>query len=172
MFDKFGEFDSAEEINESADGLLNEGDFDNIKVLAKENGIDECYVDMLIAGDIPDLCDIATAAIGKLDVEAEELEINGVLEDWKNVIEELCLENESMQQAVRKKDKHLVECMALLLGFAFNNKVQISSEIVNITKVEHNGKEEKMRGPVYLGVPNKRQVKELATTYYLGEQSC
>ena len=41
MFDNFGEFDSWEELNRTAEGLKNEGDLDNLKVLAAENGIDE-----------------------------------------------------------------------------------------------------------------------------------
>ena len=41
MFDKFGELSSAAEINELAVNLRSEGGFDGIKVLAKENGIDE-----------------------------------------------------------------------------------------------------------------------------------
>ena len=40
MFDRFGEFDSAAEINETAANLRKEGDTDSLKVLAEENGID------------------------------------------------------------------------------------------------------------------------------------
>ena len=39
MFEKFGEFDSYGEINELAENLLNEGDTESLKVMAKENGI-------------------------------------------------------------------------------------------------------------------------------------
>lgn len=39
MFDKFGEMDSADEINELAENLLNEGDIDSLEAMAKENGI-------------------------------------------------------------------------------------------------------------------------------------
>ena len=38
MFDRFGEMDSYEEINELAKNLLEEGDVSNIFLLAKENG--------------------------------------------------------------------------------------------------------------------------------------
>ena len=41
MFEKFGEFDSYGEINELAENLLNEGDTESLKVMAKENGIKE-----------------------------------------------------------------------------------------------------------------------------------
>lgn len=44
MFDKFGELDSADEINELAENLLNEGDIDGLEAMAKENGIPMEYV--------------------------------------------------------------------------------------------------------------------------------
>ena len=102
MFDRFGEFDSAEEINLTADGLFNEGDFENIKVLARENGIDEAYAEMFTAGDIPVLCDAMTAAIGKLDVEAAELKPKEIMEDWLDYIKARCAEEEEMAAAVEK----------------------------------------------------------------------
>ena len=40
MFDKFGEFDSAEEINRAAAAQLKEGDLDAIKTITEENGLD------------------------------------------------------------------------------------------------------------------------------------
>ena len=44
MFDKFGEMNSADEINELAENLLNEGDIDSLEAMAKENGIPMEYV--------------------------------------------------------------------------------------------------------------------------------
>ena len=41
MFDIFGEFNSAEEINEAAAAQLQEGDTDAVMTIARENGIDE-----------------------------------------------------------------------------------------------------------------------------------
>ena len=40
MFDKFGEFDSVEELNEEARKLKEAGDEDRMKELCEENGID------------------------------------------------------------------------------------------------------------------------------------
>ena len=39
MFERFGEFDSAEELNLTAEGLKTEGDMESLLVLAEENGI-------------------------------------------------------------------------------------------------------------------------------------
>lgn len=65
MFEKFGEMSGCREINELAENLLNEGDIQNLKVMAQENGIPEDYVEMYQSGDIPYLCDAVTAAMGE-----------------------------------------------------------------------------------------------------------
>lgn len=72
MFEKFGEFDSYQEINQKAEELFNAGKSDDIFLLAEENGIPKDYAEMYIEGDIPELCDAATAAIGKLDIEMQQ----------------------------------------------------------------------------------------------------
>ena len=41
MFDKFGEFDSAEEINRAAAAQLAEGDTEAVMAIALENGLDK-----------------------------------------------------------------------------------------------------------------------------------
>ena len=86
LFATFGEFDTFTEINELAENLFNEGDLDSIRKVARENGIPEDFVEMYIEGDIPVLCDAMTAAVGKLDVEAEDLKIKGLMVDWVEYI--------------------------------------------------------------------------------------
>ena len=57
MFDRFGEFGSAAEINETAVNLRKEGDTDSLKVLAEENGIDQDILEAFIDGDILYICE-------------------------------------------------------------------------------------------------------------------
>lgn len=64
MFDKFGEFDSAEEINKAAAGL----DETELKKLAEENGLDEDDAMDYCGGLIKELATPMTAALGKLKV--------------------------------------------------------------------------------------------------------
>ena len=73
MFERFGEFDSAAEINETAVNLRKEGDMEGLKVLAKENGIDPDILEVFIDGDMLYLCDDMTAALGKLDIEVKNV---------------------------------------------------------------------------------------------------
>lgn len=168
MFDKFGEFDSAEEINRAAAAQLAEGDTDAIYALAAENGIDMEEVDDFIDGVTTELCTALMAANGKLKVEEQELGIKGVLIDWKNSVEQLCLDDEELAKAVRKKGKSLRDCMSALIKFSFENKVEVSSKIVEVTKVLNHGKLEQLRGPLYLGVPNRAETKRIITEYYMG----
>lgn len=72
MFEQFGEFDSYIEINQKAEDLFNTGKYNDIFLLAEENGIPEDYAEMYIDGDIPEFCDATTAAIGKLDIEMQQ----------------------------------------------------------------------------------------------------
>ena len=66
MWENFGEFDSAEEINRAAAAQLSEEDTDAILLIAKENGIDEEEAQDYIEGAVPALCTPMMAALGKL----------------------------------------------------------------------------------------------------------
>lgn len=166
MFDKFGEFDSVEEINRSAAAQKAEGDEEALVALAVENGLDREDAEDYMDGVTDVMATPLQAALGKLRVESEQLKLEGILVDWKEAVEAICSEDEQMQAAVRRKGKCLRDCLASMLRFAFENKVQVSDEVVKATKVTHNGKEEPMRGPIYLGIPNKNEVKMIIRKYY------
>lgn len=171
MFDKFGVFDSAEELNRAAAAQLGEGDTDALFALAQENGIDREDAQDYANGDMPELCTPLMAALGKLQVEEKDLEIAGILADWVGYIRELCQEDPEMARAVRRKNKELKYCMTGLIAVAFSCKVHVSEKIVKETYVMHNGKKEKCRSPLYIGIPNMVQAKEIIRKYYLEEQS-
>lgn len=112
MFDKFGEFDSAADLNLAAEGLYNEGDTSNIYVLAEENGIDREMTDLYIAGEIPYLSDDAIAAIGKLDIETKEAEIKygDTAVCVAEYLKSLC-DRPEFARMVRRKGKSLADCL-------------------------------------------------------------
>lgn len=168
MFEKFGEFDSAEELNRAAKAQREEGDNEAILAIAEENGIDKEDAEDYIDGVTDEFVTALMAAVGKIKVEAEELQLKGILADWKDTITAMCMDETRMQSAVRRKNKSMAECMSALIRFAFENKVHVSDKIVNITKVKHNGKEEAMKKPLYLGIPSKAEVEKIIREYYLG----
>lgn len=160
MFDKFGELNSCEEINELAENLFNEGDIDSLKVMAKENGIQEDFVEMYLQGDIPVLCDALTAALGKIDIEAAELKPKEIMEDWVEYLRGQCVEDGTLARQVRKKGKSLKGCIAALLSWSFKNQQTINKDIIK--KAGVTAKE------VTLGIPGMGRAKQIIKGYYMG----
>lgn len=161
MFDKFGEFDSAEEINETAAGLLKEGDLEGLREMAKENGFDEDDVQDYIDGIYPELANAYTAAWNKLEVEMKELKVCEIMEDWVEYIRIKMEEEEEMQRAIRKKGKSLQGCIAALMKWGFKHQYPISNEIMKETGVT--------ASKVTLGIPGMGTAKKVITKYYLGK---
>ena len=160
MFDKFGEFDSAEEINETAAGLLEEGDLEGLREIAKENGFDEDDVQDYIDGIYPELANTYTAAWNKLEVEMKELKVCEIMEDWVEYIRIKMEEEEEMQRAIRKKGKSLQGCIAALLKWSWEHQNPVNKEVL---------KEAGVKDPrVTLGIPGMGTAKKVITKYYLG----
>ncbi len=103
LFKVFGEFDSYEEINKAAAGLFAEGDMENLKKLAEENGLEE-DLQFYIDGGTTELCDPITAAFGKLKVEREQAKDNYVIMAVIDYLEANCDDME-LALAIRKKGK-------------------------------------------------------------------
>jgi hypothetical protein len=113
MFEKFGEFDSAEEINQAAAGLLEEGDVESIIKLAMENGLDQEFAQAYIDSDITVLTDPLMAAVGKLELERKNVKgkvVMGIIDDLVNYLMTSC-SNEDFAKAVRRKSKSLQGCI-------------------------------------------------------------
>ena len=88
MEHKFGIFQTVEELNRAAAAQKAEGDLEALIGLATENGIDkedaEDYMD-----DCADcLCTPYMAAIGKLNMEAEELKLESQMKDVQSQTKE------------------------------------------------------------------------------------
>lgn len=160
MYDKFGEMNSYKEINELAENLVNEGDTESLREMAKENGIPKDFVELYLEGDIPELCDALTAAVGKLEVEAADLKLTGLMQDWAEYIKGLCMENEMIVHQVRRKGKSLKGCMAVLLKYSFENRTTVPKEIVKEAKINANR--------VDFGIPGMAEAKKMIKDYYLG----
>ena len=162
MFDKFGEFDSHEELNRAAAAQLKEGDDEALMALALENGIDEEDVKDYINGDIHELATPLTAAFGKLDVEAGGLKPYGIMEDWITYIGIRCSEDPAMALAVRRKGRSLKGCMAALLTWSLKNAREVDKDILKKAGISYR---------VTLGIPGMAKAKRIITQYYLGGKS-
>lgn len=160
MFEVFGNMDSAEEINRTAAGLKAEGDIDNIKKLAEENGIQAEIAELFITGEIDCLADDMTAAIGKIQVEEEELKPEEIMKDWVEYLKTRCMEEPKVAVAIRKKNKSLKGCIGQLLKWSHDNMKPVDSDIMKAAG---------FTGSVKLGIPGMGRAKKIITEYYLKE---
>ena len=158
MFEKFGEFHSYEEINRAAAAQLKEGDKEAIYMIAKENGIDREDAEDYINGDLDQLATPLTAAYGKLQAEAAELEPYEIMADWLEYIRMRCAEDPEMALAVRRKGKSLRGCIAALLTWSLKNARPIDSRILMACKIKYK---------VTLGIPGMGRAKQIITEYYM-----
>lgn len=161
MFERFGELESAKEINELAVNLFNEGDMESLRVMAAENGIPEVFVELFCDGEIRELCDPMTAALGKIEVESAELQPKEIMEDWVEYLRGQCMENELLAFNVRKKGKSLKGCIAALLMWSFKNQKTVDKGIIKAAGVS--------AGKVTLGIPGMARAKQIITDYYMGK---
>ena len=159
MFDKFGEFNGVEELNEKAAELMVAKDYVSIKELAKENGIDIEDAEDYIDGVIDVLATPITAAFGKLDIESAELQPHEIMNDWISYIRITCQENKDMAEAVRRSDKSLKGCIAELLKWSFKNSKPVDGEILKACNINFK---------VTLGIPGIGTAKKIIKEYYLG----
>lgn len=163
MFDRFGELDSAAQINEIAVNLRKEKDVESLKVLAKENGIDGDVLEAFLAGELLYLCDDMGAAIGKVEVEAKGVECAEIMEDWVGYIKSQCMESHEMARAVRRKGKSLSGCIAALLKWSLAHQYPVDRKIMKEAGVT--------AGSCTLGIPGFATAKKIIRGYYLGEQA-
>lgn len=163
MFDKFGEFDSAEEINRAACAQREEGDEEAVYLLAEENGIDRIEAEDFVRGHTNELTNPVLAAIGKLEIEEQDLKLGGVLTDWTEELKIRCLLNEVFARAVRKKGKDLAGFLALTAETGYQNRTVVDKRIVDKTK-----QVKKIVGShdFSIGIPTKKERRELACKYY------
>lgn len=158
MFDRFGEFDSWEEINKAAEGQKENGDFAALKALAIENGIDEEDAQDYIDGIVDELCNTSMAAIGKINIEKKELGLTEIMADWADYIIKESIEDEKMALAVRKKGKSLAGAIGDVLQKSWKIKAAVPDEIMDAAGI---------KGRVEMGIPGYATVTRILRDYYL-----
>lgn len=53
-----------------------------------------------------------------------------------------------------------------MISDSFETKTRVSDQIVRVTKVNHNGKPEPLRGPLYLDGLTNARAKQIIREYY------
>lgn len=150
LFTKFGEFDSAEELNKTAAGLRAEGDIQGLQELAKENGIDPYEVEDYVDGMSDELATPITAALGRLNVELETLEgsVEAMCRFYSVFAISAMMENEEVARGIMKKGARLKGIYDAIYAYARKHQ----------------------QGGCFAGSTTDQQDKQLVTEYYLGHK--
>jgi len=110
MFDKFGEFDSIEELNMAAEEQIQQGNRESLIALAKENGIDKYSAEAYWNKETNELIDYFSGAIGKLSIEKDNLKSMMPVAPIVDYLSSLCMD-EAFARIVRSKAKNLKACI-------------------------------------------------------------
>lgn len=159
MFDKFGEFDTYEELNKAADGQKTQGDIEALKELAAENGIDQDDVEDYMDGVIPELCTAKTAALGKLAVEIADIKASEIVQDWIDYIQSSAMEDLQMSVAIRKKGKSLIGCIGAMLKWSYKARYKVDDRIIKASGIRATG--------VEMGIPGMASARKIIREYYM-----
>lgn len=156
MFDKFGKM-NYDELIRTAKAEKEEGDEEALIALAQENGLDqedaEDYMDDLTEV----LCTPREAAVARIEMEAKDLEVSGIWEEWKGFALEMCMQEEDLACAVCRKNRSLLGLFGKLLKLGFDSKQRVDKRIC---------KEAGLNDNVYTGIPTRQQVAETISNYY------
>lgn len=187
LFPKFGELGSAEEINRAAEAQKKEGDFEALKALAEENGIDEMDAQDYMDDISTELCTDFSAAMGKIQREVEYLKPTMTLEAWNTFIFEMMAgemvgvkakvgeeaeltvteDSESLKlcRAIRSKGKYLSGFYARVIVECSRNRVNVPKAIVDeAKKLDKN-----IPDTLPMGDITRPRLKELIREYYIGK---
>lgn len=159
MFDKFGEFDTYEELNKAAEGQKTQGDIAALKELATENGIDLGDLEDYMDGVIPELCTAKTAALGKLAVEIADIKASEIVQDWIDYIQTTAMEDLQMSLAVRKKGKSLIGCIGAMLKWSYKARYKVDDRIIKASGIGATG--------VEMGIPGMASARKIIREYYM-----
>ena len=159
MVHKFGVFNTVEELNLAAAAQKAEGDTEALYALAAENGIAREDAEDYLDGVAGELATPLMAALGKLDLEGQELRLESQLKDWKDYIASLCTESGELSRAVFAPDKDLVSVLVKGIKYASQNRIVLPDKITDPAGIPRNSA---------IGMTGRDELRRIAEDYYLG----
>lgn len=130
MYEEFGKM-TLDELNRKAEELINNADEEAVKRLANENGIPVEYVTTYLDGDSDELCsDVIDAACGRIDIEADDIGAEEIMEDWANYIRSLVMDREDIAYAVMNPKKSFAGCVGHLAAWSIMHAEPAPPEVI------------------------------------------
>lgn len=149
MFEKFGEFDSVEELNMAAAGFKQEGDLDSLYALAEENGIDREDAEDYADGITEEFATLSMAAAGRIDTEDKAVQAKDIMVKMGMAVIFLLLRGMCMEETI---------CAAVM------RKGKRAEKILDAMRTEA---KKHAQGNIGISCGTDRQLKEIIRSYYL-----
>lgn len=161
---KFGVFNTVEELNRAAAAQKAEGDLEALIGLAVENGLDKEDAEDYVEFDLSKLCTPYQAAVGKLNLEEQELKLESQLKDWKDFIVQIAMEYEGdeLSNSIFRPDKKLEDVLAAGLKLASQNRIVVDKRIIKAAGLPDSA--------AYIGMCGRDELRKIVLEYYLGEK--
>ncbi len=150
-------FNSTEELNETAEKLRQANNKDGLDKLAKAYGIDIEDMRDFINGDLERLATPIVLAIASIEKAKGELGTKGVIEDWMGVLASMAAGSEELAEKITFGGKDITELLGKILKQAFDTKEKVNDKITKAAG---------LRTPLYLGIPGNADLKKIIKKYY------
>jgi hypothetical protein len=115
--------------------LANEGDEVALGRLAAENGIPMDSVKAYMNMESDYLCeDVTDAALGRIDIEADDIGAEEIMGDWADYIRSLIMDKEEFARKVMNPKKSFIGCVGQLAVYSVMHAEPVPKEIINAMK--------------------------------------
>lgn len=173
MEKKFGIFNTVEELNRAAAAQKAEGDLEALIGLATENGLEKEDAEDYMDSDDPEdfLCNATMAAIGKLNMEEQDLHLESQMKDWKDFIVQMLTDypvdhadedRDTLANAVFNPEKKLLDVLAAGLKLSSENRIEVDKRIIQAARLPESA--------AFIGMCGRDDLKKIIQDYYLGKQ--
>lgn len=166
-------FKTVKELNDKAAELKSTGDLSELVKLAVENGLEkEDAEDYMESDDQEDcLCNATMAAIGKLNMEEQDLHLESQMKDWKDFIVQMLTDypvdhadgdRDTLANAVFNPEKKLLDVLAAGLRLSSENRIEVDKRIIQAARLPESA--------AFIGMCGRDDLKRIILDYYLGKQ--
>ena len=166
-------FKTIKELNDKATELKNAGDLSELIKLAEESRLEKEDAEDYMDSDDPEdcLCNATMAAIAKLNMEEQDLNLESQMKDWKDFIVQMLTDypadhagedRDTLANAVFNPDKKLLDVLAAGLKLSSENRIEVDKRIIQAARLPESA--------AFIGMCGRDDLKKIILDYYLGKQ--
>jgi hypothetical protein len=166
-------FKTVKELNIVAAVMKIDRNLTGLIELAEKYGLEKEDAEDYMDSDDPEdcLCNATMAAIGRLNMEEQDLHLESQMKDWKDFIVQMLTDypadhagedRDTLANAVFNPDKKLLDVLAAGLKLSSENRITVDMRIIKAAGLPESA--------AYIGMCGRDDLKRIILDYYLGKQ--